>query len=121
MDLWAIMRRVLVQRWPAVPSAPNKIARTASSRSASSATMMALLPPSSRMLRPNRRATVSATRRPASVEPVKLISGRRGSLIIRSPTTRPLPMSRLNTPSSAVVGGDAVGDVLHGDGGQRRG
>ena len=40
-------RRVVVQRWPAVPTAPNTIAGTASSRSAISSTMIALLPPSS--------------------------------------------------------------------------
>ena len=39
-----ISRRVVVQRWPAVPTAPNTTAGTTRSRSASSATMIALLP-----------------------------------------------------------------------------
>ncbi len=56
--LCTMMRRVEVQRWPAVPTAPKTMPRTARSRSASSATMMALLPPSSRMVRPRRPATV---------------------------------------------------------------
>ena len=42
-----MMRRVVVQRWPAVPTAPNRMARMARSRSAVGVTMMALLPPSS--------------------------------------------------------------------------
>ena len=53
-------RRVVVQRWPAVPTAPNTMAGTASFRSAVSSTMMALLPPSSSRLLPSRRATRSA-------------------------------------------------------------
>src|SRR5208283_4159401 len=65
-----MMRRVVVQRWPAVPTAPNRMARMAKSRSAVGATMMALLPPSSRRLRPRRRLTISPTWRPILVEPV---------------------------------------------------
>ena len=60
----------VVQRWPAVPTAPNTIAGTARSRLANSSTMMALLPPSSSRLLPRRRATRSATSRPTCVEPV---------------------------------------------------
>ena len=48
------LRRVDVHRWPAVPTAPKRIARNASSRSASSRTITALLPPSSRIVRPKR-------------------------------------------------------------------
>ena len=51
-----MMRRVVVQRWPAVPTAPNRMARMARSRSAVGVTMMALLPPSSSRDRPKRRA-----------------------------------------------------------------
>ena len=49
IERWTIRRRSEVQRWPAVPTAENRIARTAMSRSADGATIMALLPPSSRI------------------------------------------------------------------------
>ncbi len=78
MLFWAMMRLVLVQRCPDVPTAPNRMARVAISRSASSATMIALFPPSSRMVRPNRFETASATLRPTPVEPVNEIIGSRG-------------------------------------------
>ena len=93
-----MMRRVEVQRWPAVPTAPNRIARTARSRFASSATMMALLPPSSRMVRPKRPATVCATCRPMAVEPVNEISGSRSSCSMASPMVRPEPITRVKMP-----------------------
>ena len=94
-----MMRRVVVQRWPAVPTAPNKIARVARSRSASSATMMALLPPSSRIDRPKRRATASATRWPTCVEPVNEINGRRRSFKQQIAHSDPRPTMRLKTPA----------------------
>ena len=47
------------------------------SRSADGATMMALLPPSSRIERPNRSATTGPTLRPIAVLPVALITGTR--------------------------------------------
>ena len=62
-----------VHRWPAVPNAPNIAPSTARSRSASSRTTMAFLPPSSRL---TSRGPVSmaaaATLRPVGTEPVKL-------------------------------------------------
>ena len=58
IERWTIRRRSEVQRWPAVPTAEKTMARTAMSRSAEGATIMALLPPSSRMARPKRAATV---------------------------------------------------------------
>src|SRR3990170_6288472 len=73
--------RVVVQRCPEVPTAPKRMARTARSKGASSATRMALLPPSSSMVRPKRLDTVSATRRPTRVDPVKETKGTRESLI----------------------------------------
>ena len=60
MDECAKTRRVEVQRCPAVPTAPKTMARTAKSKLALGATMIALLPPSSSKLRPRRRPTVSA-------------------------------------------------------------
>ena len=95
-----MIRRVVVHRCPAVPTAPKRIARTARSRFASSVTMIPLFPPSSRIVRPRRRATASAARRPMRTDPVKLTSGNRGSLIIRSPIVAPGPITRLKTPSS---------------------
>ena len=63
-------RRSEVHRCPAVPTAEKRIARTAMSRSADGATIIALLPPSSRMARPNRAATFGPTTAPMRVEPV---------------------------------------------------
>ena len=45
---------------------------------------------------------------PTPVEPVAEIRGRRRSLIMRSPTTDPLPTTRLNTPSNPDAGHDAL-------------
>ena len=47
IDEWAMTRRNVVQRWPAVPAAANTMPRTARSRSADGATIAALFPPSS--------------------------------------------------------------------------
>mmetsp|Transcript_10048 Transcript_10048/g.13659 ORF Transcript_10048/g.13659 Transcript_10048/m.13659 type:complete len:426 (+) Transcript_10048:115-1392(+) len=90
---WMMRRRREVQRWPAVPTAPNTEARTAMSRSASGMITVALLPPSSRMVRPKRPWTTSLTCLPISEEPVKETRDRRLSLIMCSPTVRPLPMT----------------------------
>ncbi len=101
-----MIRRVDVQRWPAVPTAPNTIARVARSSRASFVTTIALLPPSSRIVRPKRDATTSATRRPTAVEPVNEMSGRRRSRSICSPTVRPGPTTSEKmpgTPWSAVT------------------
>ena len=59
---WTISRRSVVQRWPAVPAAENRIARAASSRSALGATIIALLPPSSSSTRPKRCGDARADR-----------------------------------------------------------
>mmetsp|Transcript_64943 Transcript_64943/g.153506 ORF Transcript_64943/g.153506 Transcript_64943/m.153506 type:complete len:376 (-) Transcript_64943:218-1345(-) len=64
-------RRSVVHRCPAVPTAANNTVRFAMSRSASSRTTMALFPPSSKMERPKRAATVAATLPPTCVDPVK--------------------------------------------------
>ena len=61
---WTISRRSVVQRWPAVPTAANRIARSARSRSAEGQTIVALLPPSSSSERPKRCATRGPTARP---------------------------------------------------------
>ena len=67
------------------------------SRSASLEMMMALLPPSSRILRPKRPATAVATFLPIGVEPVKETNGILLSLLSRSPIG--LPITTLEIPS----------------------
>lgn len=56
---------------------------------ASSHTIRALLPPSSRMDWPNRPCTSNATLRPTAVLPVNETSGRRRSADIDAPTCEP--------------------------------
>lgn len=73
--------------------------RNARSRSAEPATMVALLPPSSRVDRPNRAATRCPTTRPMVVEPVAETTG------TRAPSTRAAPPSRppVTTTDHAVA------------------
>ena len=97
---WTISRRSVVQRWPAVPAAENRIARAASSRSALRATIVALLPPSSSSTRPKRSATRGPTARPIAVEPVADTSAMRGSSTSASPTSRS-PWTSCTSPSGA--------------------
>lgn len=87
---------MLVQRWPAVPTAPNTIAGIASFRSAEDSTIIALLPPSSSSERPMRRATRSPTWRPTFVEPVKLIIATRLSSTMRSASALSVSLNRKN-------------------------
>ena len=98
-------RRVLVQRCPAVPTAPKVMAGMASFKSADLSTIMALLPPSSSSERPMRLATCTPTCLPTSQEPVKDTRLTRGSstnffasslvasLNIRKTGGKPLPSS----------------------------
>jgi hypothetical protein len=98
-----IRRRSDVQRWPAVPTAAKVTARAAISRSALGATIMALLPPSSRMARPKRSATCTATLRPMRVLPVALTTATCRDAARASPTSRP-PSSTACSPAGAVCG-----------------
>ncbi len=109
-----------VQRWPAVPMAAKATARSVRSRSADGVTMEALLPPSSSMARPKRRASLSPTARPMRVEPVAETTGTRGSSTSAAPASRP-PMSRLTEPVGRVAEGfrRAREDRLDGERGQR--
>lgn len=100
---WTIRRRSVVHRCPAVPTAAKVIARVASSRSALGATIIALLPPSSRIARPRRSPTRAETRRPIRVLPVALTTGTRLDCTSASPASRP-PTSRACSPSGAVPG-----------------
>ena len=74
------------------------MAGTAKLKVADSSTIIALLPPSSKIHFPNREATVSLTWRPIFVEPVNEIKGTLLSEINFSPTTEPEPTSNENIP-----------------------
>ena len=87
-----------MQRWPAVPTAPNTAPISDISRSAFSVMMMALLPPSSSRLLPRRAPTAALTALPIRVDPVADTSGTRVSLLISSPMLRS-PITRQLTPS----------------------
>ncbi len=67
-------------------------------RSASSITITAFLPPSSREMRLLRRAPRVATSVPVSVDPVNEMSGTCGCSTMASPTSEPVPITRLTTP-----------------------
>ncbi|MNK95660.1 hypothetical protein D3C87_1159070 [compost metagenome] len=69
-----------------------------SSRLADGATMAALLPPSSRMVRLNRPAQAMPTSRPMRVEPVALISRTAGCCTSCAPSVRP-PGSTTHRPA----------------------
>ncbi len=74
-----------MQRWPAVPTAPNTIAGSNLARSVDGVIIMALFPPNSRMLLPNLSATVVPTIFPILVEPVAEINGTLVSFVSREP------------------------------------
>ena len=87
-----------MQIWPWWKNEPKAAALTAASRSASSSTMTAELPPSSRWARLRCRAASSPTLRPAAVEPVKEMTRTRGSAISAWPVSAP-PGSTCSRPS----------------------
>jgi hypothetical protein len=91
-------RLAAVQRWPVVPKADHRIPSVARSRSASARTTIPFLPPSSRLTRLSRRAARSAIRLPVADEPVKEMTGTSGESTIVSPTSAPLPVTRLTVP-----------------------
>src|SRR5437762_7215727 len=106
---WCTMRRrKLVQRCPAVPTAANKIARKARSRSAEGATIMPLLPPSSRSVRPKRCATRGPTIAPMRVEPVATL----GRAIAR---LGDMPDELRQGLSQVAIGGAELGEALCDD------
>ena len=65
------MRLRAQQSWPALSKTPYGAVAAAFSRSASAKTMLALLPPSSRVTRFTCSAARAMIRVPTSVEPVK--------------------------------------------------
>ena len=70
MPFWTMTRLAAVHRCPVVPKPPHRQPSTASSRSASSRTMIAFLPPISRWTFLNDGAAASFTSRPVAVDPV---------------------------------------------------
>ena len=75
--------------------------RAAFSRSASGSTMLADLPPSSRQTRLTVSAAAAPTCAPAAVDPVNEIMSTPGWRDSASPTSRPVPFTRLNTPGGS--------------------
>ena len=90
-----------VQRWPAVPTAPNNDPIIAISKSASLEIIMALLPPSSSKALPNLAPTAAPTALPILVDPVAETKGILVSFAIHSPTSLP-PIIKLQTPSGTL-------------------
>ena len=96
-----------VQRWPAVPTAPKSVAGSTISKSASSMTIRALLPPQSKMPLPKRAPTLPATSLPMAVEPVKEIRGSRVSSTMGIDTSSLPPITRPHRalkPSASSTG-----------------
>src|SRR5699024_7053336 len=82
---WTISLRVLVQRCPAVPTAPNTAAAIVMFKSAFGVIIIALFPPNSNSVLPNLRATFTATSLPIFVEPVADTKFILGSSLIHFP------------------------------------
>jgi len=98
IDSCTMSRRSDVQRWPAVPTAENTIARSARSRSADGATISALFPPSSRIVRASRCAAIAATAFPIRVLPVAETTATRASAASAAPASGP-PTTSCDNPS----------------------
>src|SRR5690606_757969 len=95
-----INRRVVVQRCPAVPTAPKTAPTNTILKSACSDTIIALLPPNSKIVLPKRPATTCDTWRPILVDPVNETKGIRLSLLIKSPVK--FPVTKQLTPSGML-------------------
>ena len=80
-----------VQRWPVVPKAPQSTPSSARSRSASSITIWAFLPPISSDSRLCIRPQVSPINDPVAVEPVKETTGTSGCSTSALPADAPRP------------------------------
>jgi hypothetical protein len=91
-------REAAVQRWPVVPKADHRIPSVARSRSASPSTTTPFLPPSSSETRLSRRAARWAISLPVVEEPVNEMIETSGLSTMASPTSPPLPVTRLTTP-----------------------
>lgn len=82
-------RPVVMHTWPWCRKEPAAPAATVAARSASSRTTIAELPPSSRWTFLRLRDAAAPTARPAGVEPVKEMTGTRGSSTRAAPTSAP--------------------------------
>ena len=100
-ERWTRIRDRAQQSCPALSNTAYGAVAAAFSRSASAKTMLALLPPSSRVSRLTWRAQSAMIRWPTSVDPVKTILRTAGWSTRRCPTTLPLPGSTVNTPSGS--------------------
>ena len=83
-----MMRLVAVQRCPVVPNAPHSAPSSASSRLASSSTIIGFLPPSSSEQRLKVFAHFGPTIRPTAVDPVSEIARTSGCSVSGVPTSR---------------------------------
>ena len=92
MRVWA------EQVWPLFSMQAPTVPLTAASKLALSKITLADLPPSSSAIRLTDWLASSLTRLPARVEPVKLTMSTSGWVASTSPTTGPMPLTRLNTP-----------------------
>ena len=95
---WTRIRLRAQQSWPALSKTDMGAVAAARSRSASSKTTLALLPPSSRVTRFTWSAAPRMIRCPTCVEPVKQILRTAGCVTNRSPTTEPRPARTVSTP-----------------------
>src|SRR5580704_3591610 len=93
-----MMRLVAVQRCPVVPKAPQSPPSTASSRLASSSTIIGFLPPSSSEQCLKLLAAVAPTILPTADEPVSEMARTAGCSVSGVPTSLPKPVTILMTP-----------------------
>src|SRR5580704_48551 len=91
-------RLVAVQRWPVVPKPPQSPPSMASSRLASSRTIMGFLPPSSREQCLKLFAAVVPMMRPTADDPVNEMARTSACSVIGAPASGPYPATMLMTP-----------------------
>ena len=89
------------QSWPELSNTAPGAAAAALSMSASANTMLALLPPSSRVTRFTCSAQPAMIRLPTAVEPVKATLRTSGCSTRRHPASAPVPTITFSTPSGS--------------------
>src|SRR5262249_12527392 len=95
------IRLAAAQRCPALEKDDASAHSTARSRSASSQTTRAFLPPSSRQTLARRRPACSLIQRPVAAEPVKLTKSTSDDSTSGGPTSPPSPWTTLTTPGGS--------------------
>src|SRR5690348_15779328 len=93
-----MMRLVAVQRWPVVPKAPHNAPSSASSRLASSSTIIGFLPPSSSEQCLKLLAAVVPMVRPTALDPVNETARTSAFSTSGAPVSDPNPVTILTTP-----------------------